>query len=80
MHLLTNVRYHNISDGISFDRLDHAHGWDLGVPLGVGGGGGVKKIFPEIKLDLVCELHEWHLHQHNFWVPCPWGLVVGSKI
>ena len=30
-------------------------GWDLGVPLGLGGGGS-KKILSEIQPDLVCEL------------------------
>ena len=24
-------------------------------------------------------LHEWHMHQHHFWVPAPWGLGEGPK-
>ena len=30
--------------------------WDLGVSWGGGGGWGVKKLFPQIQPDLVCEL------------------------
>ena len=38
--------------GFSFGCLGHAQGWDLGVPLGVGG---QKRCFPEIQTDFVCE-------------------------
>ena len=57
MYLLTNERYITYQMGFSFGRLGHAQGWDLGVPLGVGGGGGgSKNLFSEIQPHLVCEL------------------------
>ena len=40
--------------GISFDRLGHAQGWDLGVPWGAGGQ--IFFSFSEIQPDFVCEL------------------------
>ena len=38
-------------------------GWDLGVPWGVKG---VKTNFPKFQPEMVCELHELHMQQHNF--------------
>ena len=52
MYLLTNERYITYQTGFLFGRVSHAQGWDLGVPLGVGG----KKIFSDIQPDFVCEL------------------------
>ena len=51
VYLLTNERYITYQTGFSFGRLGHAQGWDLGVPLGVGG---KKKI--RNQPDLVCGL------------------------
>ena len=70
MYLLTNDRYITYQTGFSFGHLGHAKGWDLGVPWGVGGG---QIFFPEIQPDLVCELHELHMHLHNFLGPQPLG-------
>ena len=52
VYLLTNVSYITYQTGFSFGRLGHAQGWDLGVPLGVGGGQNI--FFSEIQQDLVC--------------------------
>ena len=50
MSLLTNERYKTYKMGVSFSRLGHAPGWDLG-------GKGVKKYnFSKIQQNLVCEL------------------------
>ena len=84
VYLLTNERYITNQTGFSFGRLGHAQGWDLGVLLGGGGGGGgwgSKIFFPNFnQIWCVRYSHEWHMHQHNFWVPLPWGLGEGSKI
>ena len=51
-------------------------GWDFGYP----GGLGDQIFFSEIQLELVCELHEWHMQWHNFWGPHPpRGPWVGAK-
>ena len=56
---------------------DMRQGWDLGVPCGGGGGGGgvgeVKKNWR------VSDLHEWHMHRHNFLGPHPLGPWEGAK-
>ena len=56
MCLLTNERYKTYQTGFSFGRLGHAPGVGLGVPWGVGGGGGGQTFFSEIQPNLVCEL------------------------
>ena len=53
VYLLTNERYVTYQTGFSFGRLGHAQGWDLGVPLGVGG---QNNFLSEIQPDMVCEL------------------------
>ena len=54
MYLLTYERYITYKTGFSFGRLGHAEGKELGVPWGLGGGGGPKNFFSEIQPDLVC--------------------------
>ena len=74
-------KIYNISDRISFGRLGHAQGWDLGVPWGGGGGGlGVKFYFSSgIKLNLVCELLTWIEHAQFFGSLTPGALGRGQK-
>ena len=54
-------------------------GWDLGVLWGELGGA----IFLKFNHSrCVTYLHEWHMQQHNFWVPRPlgpWGGAKGKK-
>ena len=46
-------------------------GWDLGVPWGVG-----SIFFSKFNQSwCVSYLHEWHMQQHNFWVPAPPGAL-----
>ena len=53
-------------------------GWDLGVPLGVGG---VKKLFfrNSTKSWCVSYLHECHIQRHNFFGSGPLGPWGGAK-
>ena len=57
-------------------------GWDLGVPWGVGGGGGAKIFFPEFnQIWCVGYLHGCHMHWHHFLGPRPLGaLERGQKV
>ena len=59
-------------------------GWDLGVPWGVGGGGGGQIFFPKfIQIWCASYLHEWHMHRRHFLGPRPlgpWGGVKRSNI
>ena len=52
-------------------------GWDLGVPLGLGG----PKVFSPKFNQIWClsYLHKWHMQRHNFLVPASWGLGEGPK-
>ena len=69
---MKDITYHM---GFSFGRLGHAQGWDLGVLWGVGE---VKKKFLEFnQIWCVSYSHEWHMHQHNFFGPCPLGFLGG---
>ena len=46
-----------------------------------GGGGSNNIIFPKLKPNLVCELHDWHVQQHNFILsPTPGVLGRGQKL
>ena len=53
-------------------------GSDLKVPWGVWRSFFYSK-FNQILCTCMSYLHEWHMHQHNFWVPAPWGLGEGPK-
>ena len=78
MYLLTNERYKAYQMGFSFGRLGHGPG--VGLRGTVGGLGGQKNFFLEIKPDFVCGYsHEWHMHPHNFLGPCPLGPWEGVK-
>ena len=74
--LLTNERYKTyIRRDFHTTAWVMPQGWDLGV---LWGNGGVNS-FSEIQPELVCELHKWHMQQHNFWVPHPLGPWGGAK-
>ena len=79
VYLLTNERYITYQTGLSFGRLGHAQGWDLGVPWGVGG---QKFIF--FRNSTRFGVGVTHMNGTCtgtiFWVPTPWGLGEGSKI
>ena len=52
-------------------------GSDLGVPWGLSG---QKNFFPKFnQIWCVSNLHQWHMQQHNFLVPTPWGPGEGPK-
>ena len=80
VYLLTNERYITYQQGFSLGLLGHAYGWYLGVPC-VWGGGGVKKKFPEIQTDLVCELLTYLIHAtaQFFGSPPPGAVGRGQK-
>ena len=79
MYLLTNERYIIYQRGFSFRRLGHAQGWDLGVPLGIGG---PKKIFcrNSNRFGVFVTYMNCTSMGTIFWVRSPWGLGEGSKI
>ena len=52
-----------------------SQGSDLGVLWGVWGGSNF--FFSKFnQIWFVSYLHEWHMHQHHFWGPCPRGQKV----
>ena len=72
MCLLTNERYKTYQTGFSFPCLGHAPGVGLGGT--VGGWVVQKNFFPKFnQIWCVSNLHQWHMQQHNFLVPTPWG-------
>ena len=76
MYLLTNERYITYQMGFPFGRLGHAQGWDLGVPWVVGD---QKFFFPKFnQIWCVSYSHEWHMHQHNFFLSPPSGALGGG--
>ena len=77
MCLLTHERYKTYQTGFSFGRLGHAPGVGLR-----GTKGGLDGPFFFSKFNQIwCEsyLHEWHMHRHHFWGPCPLGPWGGAK-
>ena len=77
MCLLTSERYKTYQTGFSFGRLGHAPGVGLRGTVGVGE---VEKKFPKFnQIQCVSDLHEWHMHWHNFLGPRPLGPFGGGQ-
>ena len=79
VYLLTNERFKTYQRGFSFGRLGHVPGVGLG---GTVGGWVIKKIFPEIQPNLVCELltSMAHAAAQLFWSPPPWAQGRGQTV